>query len=64
MRPSAGSPRQELFPMANEFTKGCPECSMSFGMNSPLSKSEDSFLCTANPQHKFKLGADGFLKSF
>lgn len=49
--------------MANEFLKGCPECSMSCGMSSTLTKAEDEFRCTANPSHKFKLGSDGFLKS-
>jgi hypothetical protein len=49
--------------MTNEFQKGCPECSMSFGMSSVLSKAEDEFRCTANPAHKFKLGTDGFLVS-
>ena len=49
--------------MTNECMKGCPECSMSFGMSSTLSKAEDEFRCTANPAHKFKLGTDGFLKS-
>jgi hypothetical protein len=36
---------------------------MSFGMNSPLSKTENEFKCSANPMHKFTLNPDGFLKS-
>jgi len=49
--------------MVNEFMMGCPECSMSFGMNSTLSKAENEFRCTANPAHKFTLDSNGFLKS-
>jgi hypothetical protein len=49
--------------MTNEFRKGCPECSMAFGMSSPLAKADNEFRCTANPAHKFTLSADGFLKS-
>lgn len=55
--------RQELIPMVNELLMGCPECSMAYGMNSALSKSENEYRCTANPAHKFRLGPDGFLKS-
>ncbi|VVC03240.1 Uncharacterised protein [Candidatus Bilamarchaeum dharawalense] len=47
----------------SDFVKGCPECSMSFGMSSALSKADNEFRCTANPAHKFKLGNDGFLQS-
>ncbi|MBD3210656.1 hypothetical protein GF318_04720 [Candidatus Micrarchaeota archaeon] len=49
--------------MENACTMGCPECSMGFGMHSPLRDRGDHYQCTANPQHKFKLGQDGFLKS-
>ncbi len=49
--------------MTNEYRKGCPECSMAFGMSSPLAKADNEFRCTANPAHKFTLSADGFLKS-
>jgi hypothetical protein len=49
--------------MANEFLMGCPECSMTHGMSSTLSKAENEFRCSANPAHKFRLGTDGFLKS-
>lgn len=55
--------QQELIPMTNEYVRGCPECSMAFGMNSPLSKSENQFQCTSNPLHKFKVDEHGFLKS-
>ncbi|MFH1520676.1 MAG: hypothetical protein ABID61_03460 [Candidatus Micrarchaeota archaeon] len=47
----------------SEYVKGCPECCMSFGMNSPLAKAENEFRCSANPAHKFTLSNDGFLKS-
>jgi hypothetical protein len=53
----------ERIPMANEYLMGCPECSMSSGMNSPLSKAEDGFRCTANPLHRFRMDPSGFLKS-
>ena len=49
--------------MTYEYMMGCPECSMSFGMNSPLSKAENGFLCSNNPAHKFTLDSNGFLKS-
>lgn len=49
--------------MAHEYQFGCPECSMSCGMSSPLSKAENEFRCTANPAHKFTLSADGFLQT-
>ncbi len=52
----------EMRPMS-EFLKGCPECSMSYGMSSPLFKKEEKFECSANPMHKFKQGTDGFLTS-
>lgn len=50
--------------MTNEYVMVCPECRMSFSMNAVLSKAENGYLCTSNPQHKFKMGDDGFLKSF
>ncbi|MEW6036312.1 MAG: hypothetical protein AB1529_06880 [Candidatus Micrarchaeota archaeon] len=49
--------------MTNEYQMGCPECSMSHGMNSTLSKGENEFRCTSNPAHKFKLDSSGFLRS-
>jgi len=48
--------------MTNELIRGCPECSMAFGMSSAVCKNKDEFQCAANPTHKFKLGEDGFLK--
>jgi len=50
--------------MANEFLRGCPECSMSKGMNSPLARVEGTFQCRVNPAHKFREDENGFLKSF
>lgn len=41
----------------------CPTCRMSLSMNYQLSKKEDLFSCPKNPEHKFRLGTDGFLKS-
>jgi hypothetical protein len=49
--------------MTNEYQMGCPECSMSFGMNSVLCKGDEGFKCSANPEHKFKLDENGFLRS-
>lgn len=49
--------------MTNEYMRGCPECCMSFGMNSTLLKAEEGLRCVTNPLHKFKVGNDGFLKS-
>lgn len=37
---------------------------MSAGMNSTLLKAEEGLRCTTNPMHKYKVGNDGFLKSF
>ena len=54
---------EETDPMTNEYMKGCPECSMSFGFNAPVMKAEEGFRCSANPMHKFKLDQNGFLKS-
>ncbi|MBU0591374.1 hypothetical protein KKD40_04105 [Candidatus Micrarchaeota archaeon] len=42
---------------------GCPVCSMCFGMSAHVSKSEEGFTCSSNPQHRFRLGTDGFLMS-
>lgn len=52
-----------MIPMESEYIMGCPECSMSFGMHSPVQKTGDCFQCRANPMHKYKIGEDGFLKS-
>ena len=52
----------ELNPMTNECMKGCPECSMAYGMSSVVTRVNDQFTCTANPAHKFRVGEDGFLK--
>lgn len=53
-----------VIPMVNEYVMVCPECRMSYSMNSVLSKADNSYTCPANPSHKFKMGDDGFLKSF
>ena len=52
----------ESTPM-NQFIMGCPECSMSAGMNSPLSEKEGELQCSANPSHRFCKDENGFLKS-
>ena len=52
-----------VIPMESEYIMGCPECSMSAGMQSPVTKTGEHFQCRANPMHKYKLGEDGFLKS-
>ncbi len=52
-----------LMQMTNEYMMICPVCRMNSSMNYHLSKKEDVFICTKNPEHKFKLGKDGFLKS-
>jgi len=49
--------------MTGEYTLICPTCRMSSSMNYQLSKKEDVFFCPKNPEHKFRLGNDGFLKS-
>ena len=49
--------------MAYGYTMGCPVCYMCTGMIAPVAKSDDGFMCSNNPEHKFKLGTDGFLKS-
>jgi len=49
--------------MSGEYTMICPACRMSSSMNYQLSKKEDVFFCPKNPEHKFRLGSDGFLKS-
>jgi len=50
-------------PMESNYIMGCPECSMAFGMQSPIHKVGEHFQCRADPLHKFKIGEDGFLKS-
>lgn len=52
----------EWIPMS-EYQRGCPECSMSFGMSSVLSRRENEFTCTSNPAHRFTEDTNGFLKS-
>ncbi len=49
--------------MENQYVMGCPECIMSLGINSPVSKTDEHFQCSTNPAHRFRLGEDGFLKS-
>ena len=41
----------------------CTTCLISTGMNCLLSKKDDVFVCTNNPQHRFRMEKDGFLKS-
>lgn len=48
--------------MTNHIKLGCPECCMSFGMNSAVNEIEGDYLCNSNPKHRFSLGNDGFLK--
>jgi hypothetical protein len=47
----------------NAYVLGCPECSMSFGMHSPIQENGEHLQCSANPGHRFRKGEDGFLKS-
>ena len=49
--------------MTGEYTWVCPICRMDSSMNYQLSKKNDLFLCPKSPEHKFKMGPDGFLKS-
>jgi len=46
-----------------EDTRICTTCLMSTGMNILLSKKDDVFVCTRNPEHKFRMGKDTYLKS-
>jgi len=41
----------------------CPTCRMNSSMNYQLSKKGDMFVCTKNPEHKFRLDKSGLLKS-
>lgn len=45
------------------YNKICPTCRLNAGMNCQLSESNGVFVCSNNPQHKFEIGKDGFLKS-
>ncbi|VVB73787.1 Uncharacterised protein [uncultured archaeon] len=41
----------------------CPACRVQTGFNQELSRSGDEFVCPSNPEHRFRMGDDGFLKS-
>ena len=49
--------------MTGEYRWICPTCRMDSSMNYQLSRKDDVLVCTKDPQHRFRIGKDGFLRS-